>query len=67
LRLSRGYANRLILFRHAVNTFISRIWKFLIERLPPLRATAGLACGALDSLHGALDSKQPRCGLYNVT
>jgi hypothetical protein len=46
---------------------ISRNWKFLVERLPALGATARLACGALDHLHGAFDSKQPRCGLYNVT
>jgi hypothetical protein len=31
--------------------------KFLVERLPALGATAGLACGALDRLHGTLDSK----------
>jgi hypothetical protein len=54
------------LFRRFVNARISRTRKFLIERLPTLRAPALLARGMLNNLDGTLDAEQPRCGLYDV-
>jgi hypothetical protein len=56
-----------MLLRLAVNTRISRTRKFLIERLPTLRAPALSARGMLDNLDGTLNAEQPRCGLYDVT
>jgi hypothetical protein len=55
-----------MLFRLEVNARISRSRKFLIERLPTLRAPALPARGMLDNLDGTLDAEQPRCGLYDV-
>jgi hypothetical protein len=55
------------LFRLAVNARISGSRKFLVERLPTLRAPALLARGMLDNLDGTLDAEQPRCSLYDVT
>jgi len=56
----------LMLFRLSVNAFINGIRKFLVERLPALRAPALLPRGMLNNLDGTLDAKQPRCGLYDV-
>jgi hypothetical protein len=57
----------LSLFRRFVNARISRSRKFLIQRLPTLRAPALPARGMLDNLDGTLDAKQPRGSLYDVT
>jgi hypothetical protein len=56
-----------MLLRLGVNAFIDGIWKFLIERLPTLRAPALLTSGVLDNLDNTFDAEQPRCGLYDVT
>jgi hypothetical protein len=55
------------LFRRFVNARINRTRKFLIQRLPTLRAPALLTRGVLNNLDGTLDAKQPRGSLYDVT
>jgi hypothetical protein len=56
-----------MLLRLGVNAFINGIRKFLVQRLPTLRAPALPARAMLDNLDNTFNAEQPRCSLYDVT
>lgn len=66
LRLGRGDAQMLMLFRLAVNACMSRIGKFLVQRGAALLASALFACSAFNGLRRFRDPKYPCNALNHV-